>query len=153
LHLQSVFVNPSFHSPAPHALGEGTNQPTLVQVDEEDQANAVAEFDEREWAVGLDFSFNSDDAWNFLRRWRNAMDNYGEECKKTSRLEEELAAKDAVLQCTEDALAAVKQQLAESDVAVVGNPLALILISFFLQINDPDILSLDQLICQKLSVN
>lgn len=81
------------------------------------------------------------------------MDNYGEECKKTSRLEEELAAKDVVLQCTEDALAAVKQQLAESDVAVVGNPLALILISFFLQINDPDILSLDQLICQKLSVN
>ena len=49
------------------------------------------------------------------------MDDYGEECKKTHRLKEQLAAKEAVLQGTEDALATVKQELADSDATVAGN--------------------------------
>lgn len=73
--------------------------------------------------------FNRDDAWRFLNNWKDAMDDYGEECKKTHRLEEQLAAKEAVLQGTEDALATVKPQLAASDATIAGNLLPLILFS------------------------
>jgi hypothetical protein len=49
------------------------------------------------------------------------MEVYGEECKKTHDLKERLAAMEAVLEGTEDALARVKQQLANSDSMVAGN--------------------------------
>ena len=49
------------------------------------------------------------------------MDDYGEECKKTHRLEEQLTATEAVLQCTKDALTTVKKQLTTLDATVVGN--------------------------------
>jgi hypothetical protein len=69
----------------------------------------------------MDADFDRDDAWEFLYRWRNSMNSYGEECKKMARLERELADKDAVLEGTEPALATVKQQLADSDSEVAGN--------------------------------
>ena len=59
------------------------------------------------------------------------MDDYGEECKKTHRLEEQLAATEAVLQGTKDALSMLKQQLVASDATVAGKSHSPILISCF----------------------
>jgi hypothetical protein len=68
--------------------------------------------------------FDRDDAWCFLDNWKKAMEDNSEECKKTHDLGEWLAATEAVLQGTEDALAQVKQQLADSDSMVAGNRLS-----------------------------
>lgn len=76
-------------------------------------------------APGMDAVFNNDDAWDFLCRYCSTQDLYSEECKRSHRLQEQVSALEAVLESTERSLAAVKEQLAESDSAVVGN-------SFFL---------------------
>jgi bacterioferritin (cytochrome b1) len=52
------------------------------------------------------------------------MEDYSKECKKTHDLRERLVATEAMLQGTEEALARVKQQLADLDSMVVGNYLS-----------------------------
>lgn len=85
-----------------------------------DQANPAAS-DPGSPPPGPNDDFGRDDAWEFLYRWRASKDLYSKECKKTHRLEERLEVTEAMLQGAEDALAVVKQQLAESDATVVGN--------------------------------
>jgi hypothetical protein len=41
--------------------------------------------------------FGRDDAWRFLDNWKKAMEDYGEECKKTHDLGERLVNMEAVL--------------------------------------------------------
>jgi hypothetical protein len=85
------------------------------------EAPAIAAAEPDPLVPGMDADFDRDDTWEFLYRWRNSMNSYGEECKKTARLERELADKDAVLEGTKAALATVKQQLADFDAEVASN--------------------------------